>query len=192
LLRRFNCHINFEVANTAHLFQYIFKYIHKGTTSVVTKKTYRHFHLLSGPDSTKYQIKSSTDRQQAVDEIEEFWKARYLSTGEGMWRILGFHITKKSPSVTALPIHLAQSTRCYQYQRKNDSASKLSLLDRYFLRLTATVQINGNTRSLASLTYQEYYQHLRLTTYNTENNTRSNYFLESMNTAASPRMHVVL
>ena len=30
LVKKFKCHINFEVANTSHLFQYIFKYIHKG------------------------------------------------------------------------------------------------------------------------------------------------------------------
>ena len=30
LLRKFQCHLNFEVANTSHLFQYLFKYIHKG------------------------------------------------------------------------------------------------------------------------------------------------------------------
>lgn len=30
LIRKFQCHINLEVANPSHLFQYIFKYIHKG------------------------------------------------------------------------------------------------------------------------------------------------------------------
>jgi hypothetical protein len=30
LLRRFKCHLNFEVANSSHIFQYLFKYIHKG------------------------------------------------------------------------------------------------------------------------------------------------------------------
>jgi hypothetical protein len=30
LLRKFRCHINFEVANTSHIFQYLFKYLHKG------------------------------------------------------------------------------------------------------------------------------------------------------------------
>ena len=30
LLRKFQCHINFKVANTSHIFQYLFKYIHKG------------------------------------------------------------------------------------------------------------------------------------------------------------------
>jgi hypothetical protein len=30
LLQKFHCHINFEAANSSHLFQYLFKYIHKG------------------------------------------------------------------------------------------------------------------------------------------------------------------
>jgi len=30
LLRKFNCHINMEIAGCGHLFQYLFKYIHKG------------------------------------------------------------------------------------------------------------------------------------------------------------------
>jgi hypothetical protein len=29
LLRKFQCHINFEVASSSHMFQYLFKYIHK-------------------------------------------------------------------------------------------------------------------------------------------------------------------
>ena len=40
LLRKFQCHLNFEVANTSHLFQYLFKYIHKGATLLP------HKHLL--------------------------------------------------------------------------------------------------------------------------------------------------
>ena len=31
LLCKFRCHINFEVSGTSHIFQYLFKYIHKGT-----------------------------------------------------------------------------------------------------------------------------------------------------------------
>lgn len=30
LVVKFECHINFEVAGASHLFQYLFKYVHKG------------------------------------------------------------------------------------------------------------------------------------------------------------------
>jgi ATP-dependent DNA helicase PIF1 len=34
LIRKFQCHINFEIANTSHIFQYLFKYIHKGMYAI--------------------------------------------------------------------------------------------------------------------------------------------------------------
>ena len=34
LLRMYQCHMNFEVASAAELFQYMFKYIHKGNTFI--------------------------------------------------------------------------------------------------------------------------------------------------------------
>jgi hypothetical protein len=34
LLHPFHCHINFEVANTSHIFQYLFKYLLKGKSSL--------------------------------------------------------------------------------------------------------------------------------------------------------------
>jgi hypothetical protein len=51
-----------------------------------------------------------------VDEIEDYWNARYLSACEATWRILGFHITKKEPAVTALSVHAEHSFEHNQYQ----------------------------------------------------------------------------
>lgn len=43
LLRKFECHINFEVADGAHMFQYMFKYIHKGELLLQHFHTYHSF-----------------------------------------------------------------------------------------------------------------------------------------------------
>ena len=40
LLQKFQCHLNFEVANSSHLFQYLFKYIHKGTSKQQPNNTH--------------------------------------------------------------------------------------------------------------------------------------------------------
>jgi hypothetical protein len=75
---------------------------------------------------------------EAIDEIDDYWNARYLSAGEASWRILGFHIAKKYPAVSPLPIHLPGSNTNRQYARKAGLAPTLSQLERYFLRPRGT------------------------------------------------------
>jgi hypothetical protein len=67
--------------------------------------------LFTGPDTARYQVLGNTSggSTKSIDEIDDYWQARYLSAGEAMWRILGFHVTKKEPAVTMLPIHLPSS-----------------------------------------------------------------------------------
>jgi len=59
----------------------------------------------TGPDHTQYRVHAD-DLDENVDKIEEYWNGRYLSTGEAAWRILGYTITKKEPSVTPISVHL--------------------------------------------------------------------------------------
>ena len=119
LLRKFKCHLNFECANTSHLFQYLFKYIHKGFGFIIQISTSFSYHStvsFPGGDYTKYHFQDS-ENQHGVDEIADYWRARYLSSRESAWRIMGYHITKKNPAVGALPIHLPCSSACHQYNR---------------------------------------------------------------------------
>ena len=122
-----------------------------------------------------------------MDEIEEFWNARYLSAGEAAWRIMGFHVTKKEPAVTPLPIHLPDAPS--NYYRKDPTLSKLS---RYFLRPAGTYVLDGNTRQFDNLTYADYYTHFRLVKYDPDKDGSPNYFIEQPNDQNSPRMHVVM
>jgi len=149
LLRKFQCHINFEVANTSHLFQYLFKYIHKG------------------PDRARYIVGFN----ESIDEINDYLDGRYVSAGEAAWRILGYHVAHKYPSVQCLPVHLVTSRAHYQYIRQNGQQSKLSLLNRYFLRpKTNYVDSNGEYKAFDDLTYPEYYRVFRLVSLETKTN----------------------
>ena len=61
--------------------------------------------MLSGPDHANYHVHSSEENEDPVDEIEDYWKAQYLTAGEATWCILGYNVTKMKPSVTAIAIH---------------------------------------------------------------------------------------
>ncbi|KIY51825.1 hypothetical protein FISHEDRAFT_12425, partial [Fistulina hepatica ATCC 64428] len=181
LLRKFECHINFEVASTSHIFQYIFKYIHKG------------------PDTTIYTARHVSDSpQQPIDEIDDFWNARYLSAGEAAWRILGYRVATKDPAVTALPVHLP-TTNSYvsphrQYIRCNNTESDMSLLDRYFARPSGTFCDHHNTlRHFDNILYTEYFELFCLTKFDATSPAKANHFLEqNSDSTSSHPMHVIL
>lgn len=148
-------------------------------------------------DSTRYRVKVNTHNEahpEPIDEIDDYWNARYLSAGEAAWRILGFHVAKKTPAVSALPIHLPGSTSNRQYARKAGLAPTLSQLERYFLRPSGTFTDGPleTDRSFSALTYAEYYSLFRLVKYNEANDLKPHYFLEQPNATGAPRMHAIL
>ncbi|GKC92713.1 putative PIF1 DNA helicase/replication protein A1-like protein, partial [Tanacetum coccineum] len=83
LLRRYQAHINVDRCNQVGSIKYLFKYINKG------------------PDRV-----SATIDDEEVDEIKDFLNCRYLSACEATWRIYGFEIHYRTPSVERLPFHL--------------------------------------------------------------------------------------
>lgn len=98
------------------------------------------------------------------NEFDEYNKGRYLSAGEAAYRLMGFHISSITPSVTTLPAHLPGSTRHHQYHR-NGGGSQLSKLDRYFLRPDGTFLREGLPCTFDSLTYTEFYTLFRLASF---------------------------
>ena len=47
-----------------------------------------------GPDHTQYKVSANGQHEsQPIDEIEDYYSARYLSAGKAAWRIMGFKIT---------------------------------------------------------------------------------------------------
>ncbi|KAJ1288125.1 hypothetical protein BS78_02G065900 [Paspalum vaginatum] len=84
LIVKYQAHINVEWCNKSRSIKYLFKYIHKGDDRTTAKLT-------------------ATDKN---DEIQMYLDARYLSAGEASWRIFGFELQHREPSVQRLQFHL--------------------------------------------------------------------------------------
>ena len=122
LIDELDCHIYVDVVFTVSVFTYLYKYLYKG------------------PDRTLFHIGRSDN--ETVDEIKDYIEARYLSAHEAAWRILGFHITSKTPSVSCLPIHLPEQNVAKYTGSGTASTSTTSLLIRYFNRPSVPLFLN--------------------------------------------------
>jgi len=94
---KFQAHINVEACNQSYLIKYLFKYYNKGVTAA-------RMAISATPHA------GNTDRgdadKEGVDEIAKYIKSRYLSWGEAVWRLLGYEIHEKQPSVERLYVHM--------------------------------------------------------------------------------------
>ncbi|XP_044594412.1 uncharacterized protein LOC123271894 [Cotesia glomerata] len=89
LSRLCKAHVNVEYCNSAKSVKYICKYMNKGT------------------DQATYSVSNEND------EIQIFQSGRYISSSEAAWRILGFPIHERNPTVFYLAVHLDNGQRVY-------------------------------------------------------------------------------
>lgn len=128
-------------------------------------------------DRTRYTVRLRDDGEPVIDEIDDYLRGRYLSSAEAIWRITGFHITQKTPSIQTLPVHLPLSCRRRIYQQQNGPLG-LSLLDRYFLRPSGSFEDNGLLIEFRSVSYTKYYELFRLSDMRPQLINCPNHFLE--------------
>jgi hypothetical protein len=146
--------------------------------------------LILGPDCAPYRVHDG-EVEETVDEIEEYWNACYLSTGEAAWRIFNYTITKKEPLVTPVSTHLSDQSNRQYHQREND-LSAMSTLNHYFCRPSGSFIYQGHNRRFQDLIYVEYFCLFHLQKYNANHTLSANYFLEQANQYGQPPMHVIL
>ncbi|XP_015955007.1 uncharacterized protein LOC107479381 [Arachis duranensis] len=91
LLLKYSCHINVEHTCQTSAIKYLFKYVHKGNDRVT---------------ASFYETNVDGESEQVVDEIRNYYDCRYISACEAAWRIFGYDIQQKEPSVIRLPFHL--------------------------------------------------------------------------------------
>jgi hypothetical protein len=122
LLRLFNCHINVEACGSIKAVKYLFKYIYKGhdRASVTVREA------------------DKEDNKGNIDEIKQYMDARWVTPPEALWRIYGFDISDRSPSVLSLQLHLPDMHMVSFYKREgvrrvlNRPGVERSMLTAYF------------------------------------------------------------
>lgn len=146
---------------------------------------------MTGPDRTQFRV-SDCEADNRIDEIEEYWNARYHASTEAIWRIMGYSVTKKTPSVTSLPIHRSNTVHNRKYTTRSGTGS-LSALERYFFRPDGSFNVNGSVRNFSDLLYSEYFQLFRLQSYDPLQATKHpEWYLEQQLPLGVPPMHVIL
>ena len=92
LSKTFQAHINVESCNSVKSIKYVCKYINKGS------------------DMAVFGMEKEGEHQ---DEIKNFQMGRYISTNEAAWRIFGFKIHQRHPTVVNLAVHLENGQRVF-------------------------------------------------------------------------------
>uniref|UniRef100_A0ACD5ZBE1 Uncharacterized protein n=1 Tax=Avena sativa TaxID=4498 RepID=A0ACD5ZBE1_AVESA len=145
MLKKYQGHMNVEWCNKAIVMKYLFKYVTKG------------------PDSSKVYLERvkgkgialGTDGRPLVNEVNEYVEARYICEYDALWRVFGFTIHGKTPSVERLPVHLPGMNTV----RFSDDTDLTRIVDSDFLRRTKLTEwfvANSLFPDARSLTYCDF------------------------------------
>lgn len=146
LLVRFQCHINLEICNSSRSLKYLFKYCLKGHDTATMLLTKRN----KGQSSV-----SKKNNPQRVDEIQSYLDGRYVCASEAAWRILGFDIHHREPSVERLPVHL-ENHQMVNFSVRDNLNSVVERAGNRRTKLQAWFKANIDHPNARQLTYQEF------------------------------------
>ncbi|XP_074323381.1 uncharacterized protein LOC141660305 [Apium graveolens] len=146
LLLRFHCHINLEVCNSSRSLKYLFKYCLKGhdtATMLLRKKNKKDI-----PDETTTKVKST-------DEIKNFLDGCYICASEAAWRLLGFDIHHRFPSVERLPVHI-EDEKSVPFKPHDDLGDVVERAKIRFTKLEGWFEANKTFPEARQYTYTEF------------------------------------
>ncbi len=119
LLMIAECHVHIKISETINVIEYMFNYMFKKPEQI-------HVENISVKETKSLENMPPIDRQLV---------GSYVSAGEAMWQILGYHTCRKEPAVLTLHVHeQGQYSLRYQPGNEHEISSKLSLLDRWIFR----------------------------------------------------------
>ncbi|CAH1421827.1 unnamed protein product [Lactuca virosa] len=139
LLKRYQTHINVEWCNQGSSIKYLFKYINKG------------------PDRATIvvDINTASDHDDVVDEIKDYYDCRYISACEASWRIFGYDVHYRYPSVMRLPFHFPDQQQVI-YAADDDIDNVLEQPSVAASMFTSWMECNKINKDARKLTYVEF------------------------------------
>lgn len=117
---------------------------------------YLYKYVTKGPDFSKTLFETVKKSYGAeIDEIMEYRECRFICGYDACWRVYGFEIHSKMPSVERLPVHLLNK----HVVRFNVKANLRSVADDTWLQKTMLTEwfvANRAHSSARSLTYYDF------------------------------------
>ena len=133
----FDCHINVEVCSSIACVKYLYKYIYKGY------------------DCANLVVTANGSVEH--NEVNHFVDTRYVSSYEGMWRLLENIMHDRSHAVTKLQIHLPNQQLIYFEEGNEDEAVEQAAQRN--TNLTAYFQLNSEDAKARQYLYHEILLH---------------------------------
>jgi hypothetical protein len=121
------------VCGSIKVVKYLFKYIYKGHDRA----------------SVAMREADKEDNEENINEIKQYKDARWVTPPEALWRIYGFHISDRSPSVLSLQLHLPDMHMVSFYKREgvrrvlNHPGIERSMLIAYFEKNNTSEHARG-------------------------------------------------
>ncbi|XP_074327016.1 uncharacterized protein LOC141664957 [Apium graveolens] len=97
LLIKFQCHINVEICNNSRSLKHLFKYCLKGHDNAT---------MMIQKERGSLSLKKTNNLGKSMDEVKHYLDGHYVCASETSWRIFGFDIHSRWPTVDRLPVHL--------------------------------------------------------------------------------------
>ncbi|XP_045537594.1 uncharacterized protein LOC123721797 [Papilio machaon] len=108
----FIAQINVEACSSVRAIKYICKYINKGS------------------DQAIFNFRN-TEAANSIDEVRTYQSGRYVSSNEAVWRLLGFPLHERNPTVKHLNAHLENGEHVFftvnNFQERLSSPPKTTL-----------------------------------------------------------------
>ena len=154
-LRYMDSHVNVQIAATANVISYLFKYFYKGRDKAefAVHEEFGGGHGCSerAPEAERTKQRQAAHADElAHDEINQYLAARYVSATEAVWRILRLPTHSRSCNVFCLPVDLpGEDSVVFEDGGEDEALDSTPALERYLARPTG--------QTFDNLRYEEYF-----------------------------------